>query len=770
MKYILLFVLLLITRMVWGQHSDANIFGDVQSKGEHLPFVNIYVEETRQGTTTDKTGHYMLIDLKPGEYTLVAKALGYKISSQKIKVEAGKTIEINFELEEESLSIDQVVVTGTKTFKRSTESPVIVNVLDAKTIEMIQANTLSEGLSFQPGLRMEVDCQTCNYSQLRMNGLGGSYSQILINGRPVFSPLTGLYGLEQIPSNMIDRIEIVRGGGSALYGSSAIGGTVNVITKIPDDNAFQLAVNNSLIAGTVNDMLINGNANVLSTKRNAGIAFFASRRERGAYDHNGDRFSELPEMQTNSFGFTSFFKPAPNQKIEFNLSSIYEYRYGGEMNVVPAHQAQQAEERTHHILSGGLDYQLDFHENTSSLILFVAGQRTKRKHYTGILPDTKDEMMQHFLNPPYGTSLNTTWQGGFQLNHRLDDFLGGINLLTIGSELLYDDVFDGIDAYAYKIDQQTNNVGMFIQSDWNIIKPLTLLSGIRFDKHNLVDRVISNPRLSLLYRYKENTQFRASWSAGFRAPQAFDSDMHIAFAGGGVSRILLANDLKEERSNSLSLSLNYDRPTEMIIWGFTLEGFHTQLNDAFVLEEVGADEHGLLFEKRNASASTVQGSTLEGRFNYNRRVQLETGFTLQTSLYADAVSYSADIEPTRNYLRTPNRYGYYTLTFTPNGLFSLAFSGIYTGPMDVLHTAGAPELSHKDELVKTPVFWEHNIKIARAFRLQAVDTELEISGGVKNLLNAYQNDFDTSKNRDSNYIYGPATPRLFYVGLKIKSL
>jgi outer membrane receptor for ferrienterochelin and colicins len=567
---------------------------------------------------------------------------------------------------------------------------------------------------------------------------------------------------------MIERIEIVRGGGSALYGSSAIGGTVNVITKIPDDNAFQLAVNNSLIAGTVNDNLISGNANVLTTKRNAGIAFFASRRERGAYDHNGDRFSELPAMQTNSFGFTSFFKPTPRQKIEFNLSSIYEYRYGGEMLDVAAHQAQQAEERTHNILSGGLDYQLDFQE--SSLIVFVAGQHTKRKHYTGIMPDTKDEMMLHFLNPPYGTSNNTTWQGGIQFNHRFDQFLGGINMLTFGSEVLMDNIFDEIAAYEYKIDQQTNNVGMFVQSDWNIIKPLTLLSGIRFDKHNLVDQLISNPRLSLLYRYRDNTQFRASWSAGFRAPQAFDSDMHIAFAGGGVSRIQLADDLKEERSNSLSLSLNYDRPTEMIIWGFTLEGFHTQLNDAFVLEEVGADEHGLLFEKRNASASTVQGTTLEGRFNYNRRVQLETGLTLQTSRYADPVSYSSDLEPTRNYLRTPNRYGYYTLTFTPDGLFSCALSGIYTGPMDVLHTAGAPELSDKDELFKTPVFWEHNIKIARAFRLQSIDSEIELSGGIKNLLNAYQNDFDTSKNRDSNYIYGPATPRLFYIGLKIKSL
>jgi len=96
--------------------------------------------------------------------------------------------------------MDEVVVTGTRTFKRQTESAAIVNVIDAKTIENVAAQTVSEALNFQPGLRMEVNCQTCNYTQLRMNGLEGAYSQILINGRSIFSPLTGLYGLEQLPS------------------------------------------------------------------------------------------------------------------------------------------------------------------------------------------------------------------------------------------------------------------------------------------------------------------------------------------------------------------------------------------------------------------------------------------------------------------------------------------------------------------------------------------------------------------------------------------
>ncbi len=216
-----------------GQHSDANIFGDVQSEGEHIPFVTIHIEGTAIGTATDVTGHYMLIDLEPGIHVLVASSMGYFTVKKEVTIQKDELLEVNFELVEETMSIDEVVITGTKTFKRQTDAAVIVNVIDSDLLAQTQSCNISEGLKFQPGLRVETDCQTCNYTQLRMNGLGGGYSQILINGRPVFSPLTGLYGMEQIPANMVERIEVVRGGGSALYGSSAIGGTVNVITRIP---------------------------------------------------------------------------------------------------------------------------------------------------------------------------------------------------------------------------------------------------------------------------------------------------------------------------------------------------------------------------------------------------------------------------------------------------------------------------------------------------------------------------------------------------------
>ena len=273
------------------QHTDANIFGDVQSGGEHIPFATVHIEGTAIGTATDITGHYMLIDLEPGTHVLVASSVGYTPVKKTVTVREDEVLEVNFELEAETMAIDEVVVTGTKTFKRQTDAAVIVNVIDSKLLSQTQSCNISEGLKFQPGLRVETDCQTCNYTQLRMNGLGGGYSQILINGRPVFSPLTGLYGMEQIPANMVERIEVVRGGGSALYGSSAIGGTVNVITRIPRESSYEVSLSSQLINNQAWDHLLSGNINMLTHKHNAGAAVYVNRRMRQYYDHNGDNLS-----------------------------------------------------------------------------------------------------------------------------------------------------------------------------------------------------------------------------------------------------------------------------------------------------------------------------------------------------------------------------------------------------------------------------------------------------------------------------------------------
>jgi len=603
-----------------------------------------------------------------------------------------------------------------------------------------------------------------------MNGLQGGYSQILVNSRPICSPLTGLYGMEQIPANMIDKIEVVRGGVSALYGSSAIGGTVNVITKMPVSNNYTLSNTFQRISGQTTENIISGNASIVNEERNTGISFFINNKKRGFYDANGDNFSELPTLKDNSFGTNLFFKPSKNQKLELSLSSIYEYRFGGEQIEKPAYLAKQSEERTHNVLMGSADYSVSFNENRNSLSIYYGGQNTTRNHYTGIIPDDVDEQVAFFADPPYGTSKVTTHQGGVQFNNAFGRFLGGKAVLTTGAEYVYDSVFDEIEPYNYLIDQTTKNAAVFVQNDWDVTKNLNVLTGFRLDKHNLVDHVIFSPRVSLMYKLKKETQFRLGWGTGFRAPQAFDADLHIAFAAGGISRISLSDDLKEEKSNSFTGSINYDKANEHFIAGFTLEGFYTNLKDAFFQFPLGSDAFGERFEKRNGSGATVTGVTLEIRANFDYVVQIDAGFTSQMSNFSQAVENIEDLPAKKEFLRTPNNYGYATINYNPIKTWNISGNLVYTGSMLLAHFAGEETGQTANEYYRTKQFIDLGFRLGYTFKLEKVKCSMEVFTGMKNLFDSYQKDFDIGKNRDSNYVYGPALPRSTIFGLRLKSL
>lgn len=760
-------ILLMTSILCLCQKGDVSGIVTIDSKPQEFVSIAISTDPIR-GTQSNVNGRFSLKNIPYGNYTITISHIGYKEDVQNITIDSEtEVVELKSNLTETTLTFDDIVISGTKTFKRKTNTPVIINVLTNKQLGDVQACNLSEGLKFQPGLRVETDCQTCNYTQLRMNGLAGGYSQILINGRPIFSPLTGLYGLEQLPTNMIDRIEVIRGGGSSLYGSSAIGGTVNVMTKIPDKNAYEINSFYQNINGRSSDLNINGNASLINPNKKSGISFFVSRRERELYDHNDDNFSELPEIENTSIGTNLFFLPSDNQKLEISLNNLNEYRYGGEMVEKPAFLTLQSEERTTNVWMGSTDYQVNFNDNNSSLISYIAWQNTKRNHYTGIFPDDSLSIQAHIVNPPYGNSNTTTLNAGMQFNQKTS-LLGGVNTLTLGTEYIYDDVFDEIPSYNYLIDQKTKNFGSFIQSDWSIRNGLSLLSGVRVDLHNLVDKPVLNPRLSLLYKLKNNTQFRVNYGTGFRAPQAFDTDLHIAFAGGGISRVQLSPNLIPERSNSYSASVNHDKLTDNMIAGFTLETFHTRLSNAFYLEPIGEDSFGERFEKRNGQGATVQGVTLELRANYNKQIQIESGFTIQSSEFDEPVKYIDELEGIRDFIRTPNQYGFATLSYTPNNKLNANLNYVYTGSMKVPHFSGAPN-QIVDEIINTETFSELNAKMSYSIFPTAIETEIEFYAGVKNILNSYQETFDIGKDRDSNFVFGPAMPRVWFIGVKLKS-
>jgi outer membrane receptor for ferrienterochelin and colicins len=757
-----------IFTLSFGQQGTVYGTARVDNKTQEFTTISISTNPTK-GTFTDANGDFEIGNIPYGTYTLTASFVGYTTVTETVTLnETNPQLNLNFNLDDNLNLLDEIVITGTKTNKRQTNSPVIVGIINSKTLNNVQACNLSEGLRFQPGLRVETNCQTCNYTQLRMNGLAGGYSQILINGRPIFSPLTGLYGLEQLPTNMIERIEVVRGGGSSLYGSSAIGGTVNVITKVPEKNAYELNSFYQNINGKADNFVLSGNTSLVSENRNSGAAFFFNHSEREWYDDNGDHYSELPKLENTSFGTNLFYTPNKNQKLEISLSHLNEYRYGGEMVEIPAEFTQQSEERSTKVWMGSADHQKNFNNDHSSLIAYVAGQNTKRTHYTGIYPEQEAQIQAHLENPPYGTSSVATYQGGLQLNHKVNGLIAGTNTFTLGTEYVYDDVFDEISSYNYLIDQTTKDFGAFLQSDWEISPAFTLLSGVRSDKHNLIDHLVFNPRASLLYKVKTNMQFRLSYGTGFRAPQAFDTDLHIAFAGGGISRVTLSPDLIPENSKSYSASMNYDKPAEQYIVGFTLEGFYTRLEDAFFLHPIGQDEFGELFEKQNGQGATVQGATLELRANFDKKIQIESGFTIQSSEFDEKIEYIEGVEGVREFTRTPNNYGYTTLSFAPNKNVNANLNYVYTGEMVIPHFAGAPN-QLVDEMYTSNAFSELSTKISYTIGIEKIKSKIEIYGGVKNIFNAYQSNFDVGKNRDSNFVFGPSLPRTIYFGLKLMS-
>ena len=336
--------------------SDANVVGDVQCKGMHVPHISVFVKGTTIGTTTDETGHFQLVNLPVGNHTIVARGVGFRTEEVNITASFNSTEEIKFRLTEDVLNLDGVVVSANRNEMSRNEAPVVVSTITTRMFEVSQAVCIANGLDFVPGVRMECNCQNCGFSQVRMNGLDGPYSQILINSRPVFSGLAGVYGLELIPTTMVDRIEIVRGGGSALFGGNAIAGTVNIITKEPLVNSFSLDGRYSLVGvgnghGTdpAADRLMNLNGSAVTDDLRTGVSFFGMFRDRDAFDENGDAFTEMVLMENTTFGMNAFHKFNGHNKLSLDLYRIKEFRRGGNKLDYLPHETDITEQVDHKI-------------------------------------------------------------------------------------------------------------------------------------------------------------------------------------------------------------------------------------------------------------------------------------------------------------------------------------------------------------------------------------------------------------------------------------
>lgn len=750
-------------------NTDANVFGHVKDAqtGEHVPFVVIKVKGTTFVTTTDNTGHFFLKNLPEGTFGIEARYLGYSSQTINVTIKKNKSQEVNFTLNPSDTDIDEVVVSANRNETKRSMAPNLVNVIGSKVFDITQSTCLAKGLNFQPGVRTEDDCQNCGFTQVRINGLDGHYSQILVNSRPVFSSLNGVYGLEHIPANMIDRVEVVRGGGSALFGASAIGGTINIITKEPLHNSASFA-HNFMSQGGANsfDNVTTGNVSLVTNDNKAGVYAYGQTRTRQGYDYDGDGYTELPELNNQTFGLNSFLRLNPYSKLSLQYHGIHEFRRGGnKLNQAP-HEANIAEQVEHNIQGGGLTYDFYSPNENDRLSAYFSFQTTARKSYYGGIGEGTEEDKET-AEKAYGTTHNFTYVAGTQYVHSFDKLLFMPSDLTLGGEYNFDGLKDFIIGYDRHFKQNVRIGSFFFQNEWKN-KQWSFLVGGRLDKHNLVDHIIFSPRANLRFNPTDNVNLRITYAGGFRAPQAFDEDLHVGVVGGERLVTTLAKNLKEERSNSFSVSADLYHRFGNVQTNLLIEGFYTDLNNVFALRQLSQpDAQGNTVQERyNAYGAKVLGLNIEGKATFTRWFSLQAGVTLQQSHYNEAIAWNDEVpeQKFKKMMRTPNIYGYFTASFTPIKRLTASVTGNYTGSMLVGHAAG----SGVDEpvAVNTPNFMEVNMKLAYDFPIYKY-INLQVNGGIQNITNAYQKDFDKGWNRDSGYIYGPSLPRSYFVGVKV---
>ena len=630
--------------------SDANIHGhilDAKTK-QHIPYVVLSLKGTTYATGTDASGHYFLKNLPEGNYILVAEVIGYKKAEKSVKLVRNKSIEVNFTLEEEALSMNEVVVSATRNETNKKNTATIVNVASAKLFENTASSNLAESMAFQPGLRVENTCGNCGAVQLRINGLEGQYSQVLLDSNPIFSSLAGVYGLEQLPVAMIERVEVIRGGGSALFGSNAIGGVVNIITKEPLRNSLSLANTTNLIEGKTAEFNTSFNGSFVSDNHRAGVYLFGMVKNRDAHDYNDDGFSDILKMDSKTLGFRGYYKTSAHSKLTAEYHHIGEYRRGGDNIDQPPHMADIAEDVRHQINGGSLRFNYFAPNSRHFADVYVSSQGIKRNSYYGTGKDPN----------AYGITNDITITAGAQYSYVFEKCLFMPAQFTVGAEYSYNDLDDHSFGFDRKIMQTVRTAGVYLQNEWQSDKVNFVIGG-RFDKHNMMEKIIFSPRANLRYSPIEDIGLRVSYSSGYRAPQAFDEDLHIDAVNNQSSIIVLDENLRPEYSHSFSASADLYHNFGKLQTNLLVEGFYTILDDVFALAKTGENEAGYILQTRyNAAGAEVKGLTAELKLGIPSVFEWQMGYTFQRSRYDEPEEWSENVEPQRRMFRTPDHYAY----------------------------------------------------------------------------------------------------------------
>lgn len=754
-----LILLLLTTANIHLIGQNATIKGLITSENEALPFATVSIEESNIGKTADEEGFFEIENLNPGTYTLKASFVGYVPFEQELTLQAGEIKELNLQLKA-GHRMEEVVVTGTMKPTFVSASPIKVEVVTAKQLDTYipaASSSVVEGIQLVNGVQEVVACGVCYTNSISINGLQGAYTAVLMDGTPIYGNLASVYGLNGIPNMIIDRFEVIKGPSSTLYGSEAVAGVINIITKDPGKQPL-LSVD---IMGTSHLESFGNIAVAPKFGKTAGFIGLNYAYVNDFDDINNDGFGD--GISLDRYSLFSKWNIHRKSGKQFTLAGKYFY-----------------EDRRNGVEEFLTDR--NYRELRGSDSIYGESIYTHRAEFFGTYvfntaPQLKLDFSfsDHQQDSYYGSDYYEARQK-IAFSNLLWNTGGGKHDVLVGLTnrfQLYDDntVATQVVSNTGEILNQADNQyipGLFVQDEFTASQSWTLLGGARVD-HYQAHGLIFSPRLSVKYKPSDWTTLRSNFGTGFRVVNLFTED-HAFITGQRTVEIL--ESLDPERSYNASLSLNQIYTLGESSGTLDIETFYTYFNNKIIPDY---DTPGKIrYANSNGYAQTMGiGATINHTFTFP--FAFNVGFNLQdasqTELGDQGVNKTKAIE------FSPRWSGVLTANYQwKKAKLTFAYTANFTGPMTLpevydLDENGIPLLDSRSRLSEP--FSLHNLQITR--NLNAKST---LYLGIQNLWNYRQttsplvgyNDPNASVGFsdffDTSYAYAPNHGREFYLGIK----
>ncbi|MGB3005802.1 MAG: TonB-dependent receptor [Chitinophagaceae bacterium] len=676
----------------------ASISGKVIAEGKPIEFATIVLTGTQMVASTDSLGRYKIEKVIAGTYHAQLSCIGFNKVTKHISVKEGVNTPLNFDLTGFEKKLDEVVITGTLKEVSRMESPVAVEVFKPSYFKKNPTPGIFEALQNVNGVRPQLNCNVCNTGDIHINGLEGPYTMVLIDGMPIVSSLSTVYGLSGIPNSLIERVEVVKGPASSLYGSEAVGGLINIITKKPQNAPlFSADIFTTSWQEYNADLSLKVNAGK-KVSALTGINYFNFQNK---VDKNNDNFTDMT-LQNRISVFQKWNFERKHSRV-FSLAGryMYEDRFGGDL-------------RWNKTFRGGDSlYGESIYTNRWEVL----------SNYQ--LP-TKEKMMlsfsytNHNQDSRYGTTIYNAQQNIAFAQLTWDKKIGRNDLLA-GTALRYTFYDDNTPATANAntINQQNQSQktwlpGIFVQDEITITEKQKLLLGFRYD-YNTFHGNIFTPRLAYKWKLNDKNILRLNAGTGFRVVNLFTED-HAALTGARIVEI--KNELKPEQS--YNANINYVKKIFAqygTFIGLDASAFYTYFKNRIV-GDYDTDPNKIIYDNLNGYAES-KGISLNMDVAFNNGLKIIAGGTLMENTLVESGK-------TEQQILTEKFTGVWAISYKIKKI-NLAFD--YTG--NIYSPMRLPLLGDTDPRSPISPWWSiQNIQL-----LYTGFKNIEIYGGVKNLLN-----------------------------------